>query len=353
MSAPSAPEERAAERTQVAGTAIPLHFGDPAGEYKAAREGVALCHRARRALVRFSGADHRTFLNGLLSSNVVTIAAGDGRQALFLDNKGHVRGALDLWAENDAIIAGCDTAFVDESLADLTRYILAADVKVEDLREAYSVLALVGPESGRLLLNAGVTAPASSPRAHAPATLTGVDLRVARTPDLGGEGVELHVPLESADEVWKALEGAGAGAALPYLGWSAAEALRIEAGIPRLGAEITGEEFPQEARLDDAIDYEKGCYLGQETVARIHYRGQVNRVLSGVVGDAPLPVGAELVLSERTLGAVTSAAESPRNGSIALAYVRREEAEARASVQFRRDEQIIAEGRVVALPIGG
>lgn len=353
MSGPVVLEELAAERTNIAGIAIPLHFGDAAGEYEAARESVALCHRARRALVRFSGADHRVFLHGLLSSNVVTLAAGDGRQALFLDTKGHVRASLDLWAEDDAIIVGCDPGFVDETLADLTRYILAADVKVEDLRPTHSVLAIVGPESERLLRNAGAKAPPSSVRAHVRGTVAGVDIRVARTPDLGATGVELHVPVQSADEVWKALEEAGGEVSPPYLGWSAAEALRIEAGIPRLGAEITGEEFPQEARLDDAIDFEKGCYLGQETVARIHYRGQVNRLLSGVVSDTPLPAGAELILSERTIGAVTSAVESPRRGPIALAYVRRDEADAGVSVQFRHDEKIIAEGRVVGLPFGG
>jgi aminomethyltransferase len=352
MSAPAVLEERAAASTQVGGIAIPLHFGDPTGEYEAARSRVAICHRAHRGVVRLSGADHRTFLNGMLSSNVVTLTAGDGRQALFLDSKGHVRAALDLWADDESITIGCEAAFVDESLADLTRYILAADVRVEDLGATHSVLALVGPEADGLLSKAGMHAPPSSPRAHVHASLAGVDLRLARTPDLGAPGVELHVPSEAADEVWKALEGLSEEASPPYLGWSAAEALRIEAGIPRLGAEISGDEFPQEARLDDAIDYEKGCYLGQETVARIHYRGQVNRLLSGVVSDAPLPVGTELISSERTVGTVTSAAESPRRGSIALAYVRREEAEAGATVQFRSKAQITGEGRVVALPMG-
>jgi len=289
----------------------------------------------------------------LLTSNVVTLGAGEGRQALFLDTKGHVRGSLDLWAEDDAIIVGCDAGFVDQSLADLTRYILAADVKVEDLRPTHTVLGVIGPETERLLRNAGLEAPGSSLRAHVRGTVAGVDVRLARTPGLGAPGVELHVPVQSADAVWKALEEAGGGTIPRYLGWSAAEALRIEGGIPRHGAEITGEEFPQEARLDDAIDYEKGCYLGQETVARIHYRGRVNRLLSGVVSDAPLPAGAELLLSERTIGAVTSAAESPRRGPIALAYVRRDEADAGVPVQCRRGGKIVAEGRVVGLPFGG
>ena len=108
MSIGAALDERAGEHTEVAGTAIPLHFGDPASEYSAARETAALCHRARRALIRVTGADHRKLLHGLLTTNVESLTAGDGRQALFLDTKGHVLGALDLWAEDDATVIGCD-----------------------------------------------------------------------------------------------------------------------------------------------------------------------------------------------------------------------------------------------------
>ena len=128
------------------------------------------------------------------------------------------------------------------------------------------------------------------------------------------------------------------------------EVLRVEAGITSFGHEISGEEFPQEARLDKAIDYQKGCYLGQETVARIHYRGQVKRVLSGLRTEFPLTTGAKLISSDNEVGRVTSSVVSPRLGPIALAYVRREESESGVVLDVRVDDEDLGTARVVSLP---
>jgi folate-binding protein YgfZ len=126
--------------------------------------------------------------------------------------------------------------------------------------------------------------------------------------------------------------------------------LRVEAGVTGFGREINGEEFPQEARLDEAVDYEKGCYLGQETVARIHYRGQVNRLLSGLRSEMLLTAGAKLISSDKAVGQVTSAVVSPRLGPIALGYVRRQESEAGAALEVRADGADLGTARVVSLP---
>ncbi len=126
--------------------------------------------------------------------------------------------------------------------------------------------------------------------------------------------------------------------------------MRVEAGIVAFGREISGEEFPQEARLDEAVDYDKGCYLGQETVARIHYRGQVNRLLSGLRSESPLTPGARLISSGKEVGRVTSAVVSPRLGPIALGYVRRQESEAGAALEVRADGADLGTARVVSLP---
>lgn len=351
MSAPAVLGGRAAEQTEVGGIEVPAHFGDPSREYEAARHGAGLAHRAGRALFRIGGAGRSKFLQGLLSNDVEALAPGEGCQALFLDTKGHVRGALDLWAESDAIIAGCDAGFIDDALPDLTKYILAADVQVDDLRPDQTVLALMGAAADDVLAAVGAQAPAAAACAHRRAELAGVEVRLARTPGLGTTGFEIHVPTAAVDEVWAALESTGGESAPTYVGWNVAEALRVEAGVARLGHEITGDEFPQEVGLDGAVDYEKGCYLGQETVARIHYRGQVNRLLSGVRAETPLPQGAELISSGREVGRITSVAVSPRLGPIALALVRREESEGSATVEVRSDGAVVAEARVVTLPI--
>lgn len=352
MNLPAAFVEGAVERIVVGDVEVPSHFGDPQAEYEAARSGVALTHRLGRSLVRVGGDDRAKFLQGLISNDVVGLAAGAGCCALFLDNKGHVRGVLDVWATDDALLIGCESRFIDDGLPDLSRYVLAADVQIEDLRPRRAAFALLGAAVDDALTSAGAEPPPDEPYAHRATTVGGRQVRLARTPDLGATGLEVQVDAEAAEETWDAIVEALAGAPV-RAGVQAVEALRVEHGVLRLGREITGEEFPQELRLDDAVDYEKGCYLGQETVARIHYRGQVNRLLTGLRAEAPLPADAELISSGREVGRLTSAATSPRLGAVALGIVRRDEVESEATLQVRVDDEIVGEARVVGLPIDG
>jgi glycine cleavage system aminomethyltransferase T len=257
MSLAEALAQRAAEQVTVGDAHLPAHFGDAAAEYAAARDGAGLAHRALRALVRFSGEDRVKFLQGLLTNDVANLAPGRGCRSLFLDNKGHVRGVLDLWAGDEAIVAGCEQAFVNDVLPDLTRYILGADVQAADLRADKAVLSVLGPGADEVLQRAGAQPPADHPWAHCAARIADTDLWLARTPDLATAGVELHVPVDAQETVWEALQAA-MGEAPATIGWQAAEALRVEAGGVRMGREISGEEFPQELLLDDAVNYEKG-----------------------------------------------------------------------------------------------
>lgn len=350
MSVPAAVADRAAEFIEVAGASIAAHFGDPDQEYEAAHHGVGLAHRSWRALVRVGGSDRHKFLQGLLTNDVTDLAPGEGRPALFLDTKGHVRGVLDLWAEEDAIVVGCDVGFVESVLPDLAKYVLAADVSLEDRHGLDTVIGVHGAGSADSLARVGIDMPDDSPRAHVAARIAGTEVRLARTPDMGTVGVEVHVPTEAVNDVWAALEEAARDFAPICVGWNVAEILRVEAGVAGFGREISGDEFPQEVRLDEAVDYDKGCYLGQETVARIHYRGQVNRLLSGLRAEAPLTSGAKLISSDKEVGRVTSAVVSPRFGPIALGYVRREESEGGATLEVRADGADLGTAQVVALP---
>jgi len=353
MTLPATVSDRAAAHTEIWGTTVVAHFGDAAAEYDAARSSGGLCDRAWRTLFRVGGDERSSFLQGMLSNDVAALAAGDGCRALFLDNKGHVRADLDVWAEDDALILGSDTDVADKTLPDLRKYVLAAAVTIDDLREHQSVIGVMGPGAVDLLTAAGGRIPAATPHAHVAGDLAGATVRIARSSSLGGSGFEVHAPRQKIDAVWAALEAAGAGAVPAYVGWQAAEVVRVEDGVPYSGSEITGGEFPQELGLDEAIDYEKGCYLGQETVARIHYRGQVNRLLRGLKAAAPMAPGAELLAGEQPVGRVTSVADSPRLGSIALGFVRREEAADGTNVGVRLGDGTVGEATVVELPFGG
>lgn len=343
---------RAAAHTEIWGTRVVAHFGDAVAEYDAARDTVGLCDRAWRSLVRVGGDERSRFLQGMLTNNVAALAAGDGCRSLFLDNKGHVRADLDIWAEDDALIVGSDVDVAEKVLPDLRRYVLGAAVTIDDLREQQSVIGVIGPRAADLLAAAGGRIPAETSHAHVTVDFAGAAVRIARSSSVGGGGFEVHAPRPEIGAVWAALEAAGANASPAYVGWQAAEAVRIEDGIPSTGSEITGDEFPQELGLDEAVDYEKGCYLGQETVARIHYRGQVNRLLRGLKTAAPVAPGAEVLAGQQAIGRVTSAADSPRLGSIALGFIRREEAADGTDVGVRLGDGTVGEATVVELPIG-
>ena len=316
--------------------------------YEAARSGVGLARRTWRSVVGVGGEDHKKFLQGLLSNEVESLAAGAGCRALLLDVKGHVVVDFDVFVATDSLVLNGETDCLEAALATLQRYVLASAVTLDDQRGHVEVVGVVGPGAETLLRDAGIDVPQQQAGAHITGTIDGTDVRVTRA-FASCAGLQLHVPAERFDNVRKILQDA-AGEAFAELDAATSEVLRVEAGEPRWGAEITGEEFPQEAGLDAAISYDKGCYLGQETVARIHYRGQVNRLLRGLKLDARAAAGAELVHDGKRAGRITSVADSPRFGAIGLGYVRRDQADSGAALDVVQDGGTVGSATVVALP---
>jgi len=269
--------------------------------------------RARAALIWVEGPDAKGFLQGLLSNDMAGLAAGAACHALVLDAKGHV--LADLRAHRDgphAFTLVVDPPQADEVVALLERYHFSED------------LDLLGPEPADLLTVAGA----------AP----------------GGEPVDLLLPGRVPETV--DLVVADAGAALAALGLAEAppealETLRVEAGVPLVGVDTGPTTLVQEAGLETtAVSFSKGCYLGQETVARAQYRGRVNRHLRGLRLPAPVAGGAAVTREGRALGQVTSAVVSPDHGPIGLAILRREAAPGDAVEVKGLD----APARVVELP---
>lgn len=197
--------------------------------------------------------------------------------------------------------------------------------------ESYSVrnIGVFGPDARRIVAElTGVHGPVLTdlpPYGNVSATIGTAQVLVARAPDIGIEGFDLFVPFEIFDDVWRAAVAAGASPA----GLEAWEIARVEAGRPEWGIDIDENTIPQEANFDelDAISYTKGCYIGQEVVARVHFRGHVNRHLRGLRGASPdgPPTSAQLFDETGThVGEVRSSVSSPRLGGIAIGMVRRE-----------------------------
>src|SRR5579884_2237479 len=301
------------------GVALPRHFGDPAAEYAALREQAALLDLGFRTLVRAVGADRVAFLQGMLTADVAAIAPGQGCPALLLTIQGRVTADVRVAALADALLLDVDVRVRDAFLAALEKLIIADDVTLEAPAEPVTLLGLEGPAAARLL---GPDAAALPAWAHATISLAGVAVRALRASEVRGPGFVLHVPAAAAVEVWSALAAAGARPC----GMEALEGRRIEVGVPRVGLDMDASTLALEVPVEEAISQTKGCYLGQEVVARGTARGHVNRRLMGLVfaGAAPAP-GAALLHDGKTVGRVTSVAHAFGLGAPAgLGFVRRE-----------------------------
>jgi len=299
------------------GAPLPGSWGDPEGEERAAREGAALAGLPDRASFDVRGQEAVTFLQRLLTADVEAMPAGSGGAALLLDVKGRIVADLDLWRDAAMPIrVATAVSAIEATLSTLGRMVLRADVRLE--RRQGRILRLVGPGAERAWSDAGGAAIPGAPYGHVTTALAGVVLhaRRLRTPSM------IEIETEPAADVRPLLEALAAHAT--PVGRDVLEGLRVATGRPGAEGELSQEVFPQEMRLEEAVSFTKGCYLGQETVARIHYRGHVNRLLCGLALDGPAEAGTALTAGGREVGRITSVARTVRNGWIGLAILRRE-----------------------------
>jgi folate-binding protein YgfZ len=269
-------------------------------EYELLTESVGLVDRSERAKFVVRGGEAVDFLQGQVSNDVEALAPGSGCYATILNHKGKLRTDLRILRGEDWLML--DTEAIGHAVIrhTLETYSLGRDVQFADVTESRTILSLIGPAARDRV------DPAPLPEEHAfvegdhgiyVSTNLGVDV-------IADPGLELDVERVSAE---------------------AAECLRIESGRPRLGFDMGSETIPQEAGINDrAVSFTKGCYVGQETVARLHYKGKPNRHLRGLRLTECPERGAEILLGDKVVGRIGSTCVSPRFGPIALALVRRE-----------------------------
>lgn len=307
-------------------------------QYRQLREECGLLDRSERGKLAVAGADAADYLQGQLTNDIEALEPGDGLYAALLDRKGHMQSDMrvlrpdegpDLWLDTEAVA-------LPAVLKHLTMYSIGRDVAVGDVTEERAILSLIGPRSVELAGTAALPENACDETAVA-----GIECVAVGT----AEGLDLIAATADAERLRAALLEAGAVA----VSAAAAEILRVEHGVPRFGAEMGSETMPAEAGIvERAVSFTKGCYIGQETVARLHYKGRPNRHLRGLRLSAPTPAGAPLLLGEKEVGRLGSATVSPAFGPIGLAILRRE-AEPGAELAVGEDG-VTAE--VVALPFG-
>ncbi len=294
----------------------------------AVRRAAGLFRLSGRGLLSVEGRDRLRWLDGMVTNDVAALEAGPQRSgcyAALLTRKGRIVADLQVLLRPAALWLETAAEAVEPVRATLERFIVADDVVLRDASAELDRLALEGPAAATILESALGAPLALAPEACTEVELEGVKLLVAAFGWSGSAAFQLLAPAGTADRLAASLERVGAAHGLVRAGEQALEILRIEAGIPRLGAELDEDVLPAEARLERAISTSKGCYTGQEIVARLASRGHVNHLLVGLrcEGERPPPVGAELHSEGRRVGEITSACLSPAAGPIALGYLRR------------------------------
>lgn len=308
---------------------VPLSYGDPVAEYEAFRRHAIVVDRNHRGRMMLSGPSASTMLNGLVTNDIASLLPGHGCYAVALSAKGRIIADLRVFNTSEGLLVDAPARAFDGWMAVVRKYVNPRSAPYRDVSATLRSIGVFGAQARHVveqMTGLNGTALALLPSyGFAEAVVEGEVVRIAHVPELGNEGFDLFGS-ESAIALMR--ERAIEARATPA-GMIAWEVARVEAGRPEFGIDMDDTTIPQEANMDElmAISYTKGCYTGQEVVARVHFRGHVNRHLRGlrVAGMEAPPPGATLVDEEgKAVGDVRSAVSSPALGGIGLGMVRRE-----------------------------
>jgi folate-binding protein YgfZ len=288
-------------------------------EYRSLREGCGVFDLGDRGVLLVEGPERISFLQRLLSQDIKTLKEGEGTRAALMEPKGHLVAVLRVLATRDSLALETPVACLDALEAELKHYKVGTPVRFR--RPELTVVGLLGPKAASVLEGAGAQAAGLPPEGHGTFQIGGEDVRISPTGDLPGGGYALQVRPEGVLAVWRALVAKGA----QETGRRALDLLRIERGCAWFPADISSENLLHETGLVRELHSPtKGCYVGQEVVARLEARGaHVNKALRGLKLESAVTEGTPLEVDGAQVGRVTTAGVSPRLGPIALAWVRR------------------------------
>ncbi len=307
---------------------LPSDYGDTKNEYEAVRTTVGISDLSHRGKLRLSGKDHLRFLQGMLTNDVVKLEPEKGVHAALLTVKGRMVSDMKVYKEEASAFLDLEPGLNLKVAELLKKYRLSYKADIDDLSEELGLFSINGPKARELLFKTLGTSPKDMEEYdHFRADINGNDVTVVKVSRTPMDGYDIYMPGEAASTVWNLFITSGEEFGITPAGFEAMNTLRVEAGIAVYGTDMDESNIPIEAALWDALDFEKGCYVGQEVVARIKWRGHVNWHLMGFVveGDRVPEPGDQLFLGERKIGRITSGVFSPSLGKpIALGYIRRE-----------------------------
>ena len=339
--------EQGAELTACDDWQMPAHYGDPAAEYTTAHQGAVLRDASHLSRIHITGADHLSFLHRMSTNHFEALGNGSGIEAVFPDSRGRIFEFGAFYHRNEATLAVLSPPARHTLPAWLDRYIFAEKIVLQDITEESAMLELCGPQAAAITSSV-LENDLGLVTNHHLLDHSAADIWCMRLDRGGHPGLRLAGALETLRDVWKKLRDAGA---VPC-GEQTWETLRVEAGLPAHNRELTEDHNPWEAGLDATIHMDKGCYIGQEVIARLDTYDKVKQHLTGLYLPADVfpQLGTQLMAEQRDVGKITSVVHSPRlNRNIALAYVRNAFSTAGTALQFCLDDTTHT-AEVVALP---
>jgi folate-binding protein YgfZ len=301
------------------GATTVARFGDLEAELAALRAGCGVYDLGFRAKLSLTGGDRVRWLNGMVTNNIRDLATGHGLYAFLLNPQGRILGDLYAYNRGESIVVDTDRSQSEKILATFDHYIIMDDVEVKDVTDEVSAVRISGPRGREVLIAAGFAVPEIQPLKMQSVTWQSMECSLV----CGEQGNwEMWVSSSGVRKLWDALLAAGARP----VGFEALEVHRIESGIPAYGIDIRDRDLPQETEQERALNFNKGCYIGQEIVERIRSRGAVHRKFTGFVLNGTVATGSKVVSNGKEVGEITSIAELPIAGDkrIALGYIRRE-----------------------------
>jgi len=302
------------------GAGTPGSFGDTKAEFRAFLEGCAVFDMSWQAKLVLTGEDRVRWLNGMVTNNIRDLPLGHGVYSFVLSAQGRIQGDMVAYNRGDFLLVTTDREQAPAIAAIFDRYIIMDDVEVADISEKLATIGVAGPKAHEILASAGIGL-TLAPGQVVDTTWRGVGISVARSPQPAMDGYETWFSGDNADKVWGALQTAGG----TPVGSDALELYRMVRGIPRYGVDLRERDLPQETGQHYALNFAKGCYIGQEIVERIRSRAILHRTFVGfeVEGDPPSP-GTKVRVGEKNAGEMTSAMRVPFSSgerTLALGYV--------------------------------
>lgn len=323
------------------GWIVATSFGDPQGEAAACRRSVAISDVSNWGIFRLSGANAVKYLQGLVSNDVAKLDVGEGCYAAFLNVHGRIEADVHIFRFEDGLVLHTPPEAADWLEKSLGRFRLAGGFDLERLGERHAMIAVLGPETHDLLER--ITGGDAPERLRCGESSTsGASIRLLGVPRCQTDSIDILGGADEVAELWHRLREAGA---VP-VGTEALEIARLEAGIARFGRDFDNDTVLQEADCPEIVSYQKGCYLGQEIVARLHFQGQPSKLLRRIeiTGDILPEPGDEVIAgdeSAKSAGRVTSSSSATEGGPTVFAIVKRRFYEPGTPVRIRRGDSLV------------